>query len=82
MAQRLDLCFSSCNLSADDVEQLMSRYKKNPEDAKDAFKSTYTKLHQAARAEVASKKSVILQSTVSSRTSPKHCKSDWSAEHP
>lgn len=37
-AERSDLCFSLCTLSVDNVEQLMSWYKKNLEDAKDAFR--------------------------------------------
>ncbi|KAI6035898.1 hypothetical protein PISMIDRAFT_15689 [Pisolithus microcarpus 441] len=61
MAERLDICFGSCDLSHDEVDKLLNL--RDTEDVDSIFQSTYTKLCEARQAGVAVKMRALLQST-------------------
>ncbi|KAI6025512.1 hypothetical protein EDC04DRAFT_237837 [Pisolithus marmoratus] len=60
MAARLDMCFSSCDLSHDAVDNLLTR--RTTEDVDSVFQSTYNALCNAKRTDAASNLRELLQS--------------------
>ncbi|KAI5999911.1 hypothetical protein EDD15DRAFT_2362418 [Pisolithus albus] len=61
MAERLDICFGSCDLSHDEVDKLLNL--RDTEDVDSIFRSTYTTLCEARQADVTVKMRALLQST-------------------